>query len=607
MPRQLSARAVVAVPGVLFLAPSREQGGWTRSATRLVRTGSRRGNGRHMERVDGSGAREAGAAGRTDGGRSHSQARSEIGEPRRWRIKASGWRRSVAAWLAGGVAFLLLGVAVEGLAQTGTVKVQVQPADPTTQDAITLVLSGEWKDSCVPRVTGVEVAGGEITISTESWGGICLMVITPWRAAVPLGRLPTGWYTVTVLHTERSMPPRTLGLGWFTVGAARCTDDAPVTLTPEERALVWGNTAFALDLYRELRDLAGNLFLSPYNISLCLAMAYAGARGETQREMAEALRFSLSQDLLHPTFSALDRGLRDRAARAGITLATANAFWGQEGWPFRRSYKDLLAELYRAELFGVPFATNPEGSRGEINAWVSDKTRGKIPELLPPGSVDRLTQLILTSAIYFYGTWKYEFDPALTQDRDFYLLDGSVVQVPMMESEEITGGYNEGYLNKIAYQAVELPYTCGAFSMVLLVPEQGRFREFEEALTAETLTAALGGLYSVDLLVVMPKFTFRSKFSLAEALARLGISSAFSPRADFSGMEETGTLLVGDVIHEAFIAVDEEGTEAAAATAIPFVGSAPWEIVVDRPFVFLIRNRGTGTILFLGRVVDPRG
>ena len=433
------------------------------------------------------------------------------------------------------------------------------------------------------------------------------MVITPWRAALPLSRLPAGRYAVTVIHREPGMPLRLLGWGAFTVSEPRSPEHVPVPPTPEERALVAGNTAFALDLYRELRDLAGNLFLSPYNISLCLAMAYTGARGKTEREMAEALRFSLSQDLFHPTFSALDRGLRDRAARKGITLATANAFWEGERWPFCRSYKDLLAELYRAELFQVLFATNPEGSRGEINAWVSDQTRGKIPELLPPGSVDKLTQLILTSAIYFYGTWKYEFDPALTQDRDFYLLDGSVVQVPMMESEEITGGYNEGYLNKIAYQAVELPYTCGAFSMVLLVPEQGRFREFEEALTAETLTAALGGLYSVDLLVVMPKFTFRSKFSLAEALARLGISSAFSPRADFSGMEETGTLLVGDVVHEAFIAVDEEGTEAAAATAIPFVAAGPGEVLVDRPFVFLIWDPGTGTILFLGRVVDPRG
>jgi len=522
-------------------------------------------------------------------------------------MQASGWRRSVTAWLVGGVAFLLLSVAVEGLAQTGTVKVQVQPANPTTQNAITLVLSGEWKDSCVPRVTGVQVAGGRITISAESWGETCLMVITPWRTAVPLGRLPAGRYAVTVIHSERGLLPRTIGVGWFTVGVARCPESMPVTGTPEEQALVAGNTAFALDLYRELRDLPGNLFLSPYNISLCLAMAYAGARGDTEREMAEALHFSLSQDLLHPAFSALDQGLRDRAERAGITLATANAFWGEEGWPFLSSYVDLLKTRYGAELFEVPFATNPEGSRGEINAWVSDQTRGKIPEILSSGSLNELTRFVLTSAIYFYSTWKYQFDPALTRDRDFYLLDGSVVQVPMMQSEEITVAYGDGYVDGIVYEAIELPYTCGAFSMVLLVPERGKFREFEEALTAETLTAALSGLYSVDLLVVMPKFTFRSKFSLAEALAKLGMPSAFSLQADFSGMEETGTLFIGDVVHEAFIAVDEEGTEAAAATGIPLVGSAPREIVVDRPFVFLIRDPGTGTILFLGRVVDPRG
>jgi serpin B len=292
-------------------------------------------------------------------------------------------------------------------------------------------------------------------------------------------------------------------------------------------------------------------------------------------------------------------------------LTAANTFWGQEQWPFRRSYKDLLAELYRAELFEVPFATNPEGSRQRINAWVSDQTQGKIPELLPLGSVTDLTRLVLASAIYFYGTWKYQFDPALTKSRDFYLLDGPRILVPMMEAPEIALRHSAGKLAGISYHAVELPYACNALSMVLLVPERGRFSPFEDALTANSFHSILGSMSERQVHLVMPRFTFGSSFELSQALAGLGMRSAFAPGADLSGMDETGELYFDRVYHQAVIALDEKGSEAAAATAVVIKVLGPptppeiVEIVVERPFVFLIRDLGTETILFLGRVVAP--
>ena len=370
--------------------------------------------------------------------------------------------------------------------------------------------------------------------------------------------------------------------------------------------LVRGNNAFALDLYQELRGEEGNLFFSPYSISLALAMAYAGARGETAAEMAQALHFILPQDVLHRALGTLNLILT-LFPPAGVEFHIANAFWGQLGHHFLQEYIDLLSRDYGAELHLVDFRNTPDACREHINAWVSEETGGKIEELLPPGSVGPETRLVLTNAIYFQGAWEYAFDSWRTREGPFRLLDGSHVQVPLMELERVYLPYAEGRIEGVRYQAVELPYTQEELSMVILLPALAGFRTFERALDAERLEGILRELESWELHLVMPKFSFSSGFSLRETLLRLGMPRAFSTAADFSGMDGTRDLWLNEVYHKAFIKVDEWGTEAAAASAVVGSWSLPYELRIDHPFIFLIRDLRTGAILFLGRVLNPAG
>jgi serpin B len=394
-------------------------------------------------------------------------------------------------------------------------------------------------------------------------------------------------------------------------------DTSPQVGQAELAQLVAGNSQFAFDLYQALRQEGGegNLFYSPYSISIALAMAYAGARGETERQMAEALHFTLPQDRLHPSFNALDLELASRGeqpiAENGrpFRLKVANALWGQRGYHFLPEFLELLAINYGAGMHLLDFATAPEACRIVINEWVSDQTEGKIQDLLPSGSITPETRLVLTNAIYFNAAWHYPFDEELTRDGVFHLLDGGQVTVPMMSQTEILG-YTEGD----GYQAVELPYRgrdeqSVELSMVILLPESGRFAEFESSLDAERVDAILKDLAPRDVALTMPKFTYDSSFSLKETLAAMGMPDAFSGAADFSGIDGTRDLFIGDVVHKAFISVDEAGTEAAAATAVIMLGAAPLppvEVMIDRPFIFMIRDIETGAILFLGRVTNPR-
>jgi len=386
---------------------------------------------------------------------------------------------------------------------------------------------------------------------------------------------------------------------------------SPEVAEEELQALVEGNNAFALDLYGMLCEQEGNLFFSPYSISLALAMAYAGARGGTAAEMAQALHFTLPQERLHPAFNALDLAVAGHAAAGGIELHTANAFWGQLGHHFLQGYIDLLSRNYGAELHLVDFHDTPDACRVRINDWVSERTQGKIGELLPPGSITPLTRLVLTNAIYFKGAWKYRFDPWLTHEGAFHLLDGGTQTASMMVVEEAWLGYTEGCLDGVRYQVVELPYQGEKLSMVILLPELAGYREFERALDAERLEGILRELRSWELRLVMPKFSFHSGFSLRGVLSELGMPRAFSLEADFSGMDGTGELSLDEGYHRAFVRVDERGTEAFAVTAIsPWLKASPppqVEFKADHPFMFLIRDRETGAILFLGRVLNPAG
>jgi serpin B len=392
------------------------------------------------------------------------------------------------------------------------------------------------------------------------------------------------------------------------------SDKERITLTeisPADQALLAeGNSAFAFALYQALKGEGGNLFYSPYSISLALAMTYAGARGETAQQMADTLQFMLEQERLHPAFNWLDAELASRGQGAqgkdgeGFRLNIVNAIWGQKDYEFLTDFLDVLAENYGAGLRILDFIAEAEKSRITINDWVSDQTEGRIEDLIPQGAIDEWTRLVLTNAIYFNAAWAYPFNGNITADGPFYLLDGGQVSVPMMKQTEAFG-YTEGE----GYQAVELRYDGGELSMVILLPEAGQFQNFEEGLQAQQVSDIISGLQPIEVALTMPKFEFDSEFSLKDTLVGMGMPIAFSSSADFSGMTGNPELLISDVVHKAFVAVDEAGTEAAAATAVIMkltaVPEPPMEVTLDRPFIFLIRDIDTGAILFVGRVLNP--
>jgi len=378
--------------------------------------------------------------------------------------------------------------------------------------------------------------------------------------------------------------------------------------------LVTGNTAFAFDLYQAIRSSDGNLVYSPYSISLAFAMTYGGARGETAAQMADVLHYTLPADQFHPAFNALDLGLASRPDQvAGVDekdrfqLSIANSLWGQKDWTFLPEYLDLLAVNYGAGMRLVDFKNAPESARKQINNWVSDQTKKRIKDIIPAGMLDPSTRLVLANAIYFKATWEYEFKYNSNATAPFTLLNGETVDAPhMWQAHSQTFPYASGD----GWQAVALPYKGGLTDMVIIVPDTGKFESFESALTAERYNEIVSAMQPQQVILSMPKFTFETPLGLKDMLVEMGMQDAFDrDRADFSGMDGTHLLYVGDALHKAFIAVDEKGTEAAAATdVIMMEASLPQGITltVDRPFFFFIRDVPSGTILFMGRVVDPR-
>ena len=384
--------------------------------------------------------------------------------------------------------------------------------------------------------------------------------------------------------------------------------DIPAADTAE---LVTGNNAFALDLYEELQSEEGNLFFSPYSISTALAMTYAGSRGETEQQMADTLHFSLSQNQLHPAFNALDLQLVSNEEggksdkKTDFTLRTANSLWGERDYSFLPEFLDTLARNYGAGMRLVNFKTAPEPARIAINDWVSDQTEEKIKDLIPQGAINPMTRIVLANAIYFYADWQRQFDPNATRDAAFTLLDKEQVTVPMMS--QLSGFlYTQGE----GYQAVEMPYVGGKAAMTIVVPNSGEFTDFDSSITADQIDEIIANLERKQVQLSLPKFTYESEFSLAGILAQMGMRDAIDPMAaDFSGMDGTRELFISAVIHKAFVAVDEEGTEAAAATAVVMAASGmpivDVTLTIDRPFIYLIRDTETGSILFIGRVLNP--
>jgi serpin B len=374
--------------------------------------------------------------------------------------------------------------------------------------------------------------------------------------------------------------------------------------------LVKDNTEFALKLYGQLRTQEGNLFLSPYSISSALAMTYAGARGETADEMARALDFTLPPDRLHPSFAFLTAQLNaDEKAKRDYQLSVANALWGQKNFGFLPDFLQLTRTNYGAGLREVDFETATEQARQTINAWVEKETHDKIKELLKPGVLDDSTRLVLTNAIYFKGFWAEQFKKDATHNEDFKTSATAAVKAPLMHR---TGDYK--YLDGGDFQALELPYKGKDLSMVVLLPKKvDGLAEFEKKLTEANLTGWLGRLRKQEVIVTLPRFKTTREFMLKGPLQALGMKRAFVPGgADFSGMSGTNgkRLFISAVVHKAFVDVNEEGTEAAAATGVVVkLTSAripgPAVFRADHPFVFLIRDNRSGGVLFMGRLTNP--
>ncbi len=387
-------------------------------------------------------------------------------------------------------------------------------------------------------------------------------------------------------------------------------DTAPKISADATTTLVDGNTAFALSLYQLVRTTEGNLFFSPYSISEAMAMTWAGARGETETDMASAMHFLLPQTQLHPALNKLDLDLASRGQGAkgkdgaGFRLHVLNAIWGQQGYKFTPQYLDTLATNYGAALRVLDFMKQPDQSRITINDWVAQQTENRIKDLIPAGSINSLTRLVLTNAIYFNAAWAQPFQKGATSEGTFHRLNGSDVTASMMRQTD-SFRYSEG----TNYQATELPYDGNELSMIVILPKAGTFGDFEQSFDSASLKAIVDGLKTREVALTMPKFGYETSMSLKQSLGALGMGIAFTDSADFSGMDGAHDLRIQDVIHKAFVAVDEDGTEAAAASAV-IVGTTAMpvntaEMKVDRPFLFLIRDNPTGTVLFLGRVSDP--
>ena len=387
----------------------------------------------------------------------------------------------------------------------------------------------------------------------------------------------------------------------------------PSTSTADDQAVVDGNTDFAFDLYQSLRTSSGNLVYSPYSISLAFAMAYGGARGETASQIAHVLHYTLPDSQFPPAFNDLDLELAQRPAQImdvdpseRFSLNIANALWGQQDWSFLPQYLGLLATNYGAGMHLADFQKAPDSARQQINNWVADQTQKKIQNLVPPGAIDEATRLVLVNAIYYKAFWEYPFDANLTGPGPFTLLDGSPVNVPMMSNE---GQEPLSYAVGNGWQVVALPYKGGLTEMVILVPDAGTFGTFESSLTAAKYRQILAAMSPHPVILSMPKFTFNSQYQLGDTLSQMGMPDAFNvSQADFSGIDGAHDLFISAVLHQAFVAVDEKGTEAAAATAIVMAGAAMpsgIQLTIDRPFLFFIQDVPTGTILFMGRVLKP--
>ncbi len=382
----------------------------------------------------------------------------------------------------------------------------------------------------------------------------------------------------------------------------------PEPNTPLE-FLVRDNTAFALDLYRQLRMQEGNLFFSPYSVSTALAMAFAAARENTERQMARTLHFTLNQDSLHPAFAELRTMLENIQQAGDIKLSQANSLWPQHRYPFLPAYLSLIERHYGVSITAVDYTSQAarQAACKTINAWVQEKTEGRISNLISEAHLDKLTRLVLTNAIYFKGRWENEFEPERSKDALFFLSARKCVEVAMMDQTE-----HFKYAETDSAQIVELPYRGGEVWMLVVLSRQIEgLGALERSLSVARLNAWRNTLTERRVNVMLPKFAMTFEAWLGKTLKAMGMAEALTwPGANFAGLDgDPNWFYIDEVIHKAYVDVDERGTEAAAATAVVMMlGGMPAPPPVfraDHPFLFLIQENRTGSILFIGRVTDP--
>lgn len=382
----------------------------------------------------------------------------------------------------------------------------------------------------------------------------------------------------------------------------------PFSPTPAVQTVVSGNTALALDLYQKLRATPGNVFFSPFGISTGLGLIYAGARGSTESELGRAAHFGLAQVDLHPAFGELIHRVDRLQHGSRLALVMANALWRQQGHPFSSDFLGLAHQRYRAEAEAADFKQAAGAATRRINAWVERQTRGRIKGMLEVGTFDPLTRLVLCDVLYFKGNWRSRFEVKKTRPAPFHLSTNDTVSVPVMTQE---AELKTAWLEEPRAELLELPYYGDDLGMVIILPVAvDGLGEIEDTLTPEKLNSWLARLDKASphkTWVHLPRFTTRQGLDLVPVLRSLGIVSAFDGTADFSGMDGTTNLFIANAVQRTFVEVNEQGTEAAAATLFEArTNSMTGRFNADHPFLFLIRDHGSGTILFLGRLADPR-
>ncbi len=375
--------------------------------------------------------------------------------------------------------------------------------------------------------------------------------------------------------------------------------------TPEGISnVVSANNKLAIDLYHELSDGDENMFFSPWSISSALSMTYEGARGKTADEMKTVLHIKGDDDVRRSSFAAVQSSIN--SGDNAYSLSTANALWLQKDYPFLEDYTFTVSRYYSSTATNVDFVGETEKSRQTINAWVEEKTNEKIKDLIPKGLLDSTTRLVLTNAIYFKGSWQNQFDKALTEERDFHITADRTTKAQMMSF-----GKREtlNYAETGKMQLLELPYEGDSVSMLIILPKEDNLDSVESSLTEENLMEWQKSMIKQKVMVSVPKFKMKTKYSLGDNLKEMGMPTAFSNDADFSGMDGTRKLYISAVVHQGFVEVDEEGTEAAAATGVIVAGMTAMPdykvFNADHPFIIIISEKDNGNILFMGRVTNP--